>query len=172
MKVIKERLINIKPILFGDIIESINFDKYKNSVSLKRKIEEFIQQIKNMFEIEYECHELMVYNMTDTNNSDLKILILTEDFQKKYNLILKEVQILVKKFITKLISLSYSSNQIDFISKLFWKNLHVNLIEPLQTELGMPTSRQYLHFQAIATKIFGIKILKFVISLSSFGVGK
>ena len=130
MKVIKERLINIKPILFGDIIESINFDKYKNSVSLKRKIEEFIQQIKNMFEIEYECHELMVYNMTDTNNSDLKILILTEDFQKKYNLILKEVQILVKKFITKLISLSYSSNQIDFISKLFWKNLHVNLIEP------------------------------------------
>jgi hypothetical protein len=130
MKVIKERLINIKPILFGDIIESINFDKYKNSVSLKRKIEEFIQQIKNMFEIEYECHELMVYNMTDTNNSDLKILILTEDFQKKYNLILKEVQILVKKFITKLISLSYSSNQTDFISKLFWKNLHVNLIEP------------------------------------------
>lgn len=130
MKVIKERLINLKPILFGDVIESINFDKYKNSVSLKRKIEEFIQQIKNMFEIEYECHELMVYNMTDSNNFDHKILILTEDFQKKYNLILKEVQILVKKFIIKLTTLSYSSNQIDFISKLFWKNLHVNLIEP------------------------------------------
>lgn len=130
MKIISERLIKLKPQLFGDIIESINFDKFKNSISLKKKIEEFISNTKNIFEIEYQCHELMVINLTDNNHINMKIYILTIDYQQKYNMVIKEIQLLIKKFITKLVNLNYTVNLIESISKPMWKNIHVNLIEP------------------------------------------
>jgi len=130
MKVISEKLIKIKPQIFVDVIESIIFDKYKNAVSLKRKIEEFITHIKGYFEIEYECHELYVLKLGDDDNIKLKIYILTNDYKKKYNIIVKEIQGLIKKFIVKLQSLQYSQTQVDSISKILWKNIHQNLIEP------------------------------------------
>lgn len=130
MKVISERIIKLKPELFKDITESINFDKFKNSVSLKRKIEEFITQTKNIFEIEYSCHELIVFKLTDKNQINYKIYVLTTEYENRHLLIVKELQILIKKFITKLTNLSYTDNQIEIISKPLWKSLHFNLIEP------------------------------------------
>jgi hypothetical protein len=96
MKVISEKIIMIKPELFGNIIESINFDKFKNGCSLKRKLQEFIVNTKNLFEIEYECHELIVEKIDDENKNKLKIYVLTEKYELKYKLILKEIQILIK----------------------------------------------------------------------------
>jgi hypothetical protein len=133
MKIISERLIKLKPQLFGDIIDSINFDKFKNAVSLKKKVEEFISNTKSIFEIEYSCHELIVFNLTDNDHINLKIYILTTEYQQKYNMVLKEIQLLIKKFITKLLNLNYTDNQVDIISKPMWKNIHVNLIEPFAT---------------------------------------
>lgn len=133
MKIISERIVKLKPQLFENIIESINFDKLKNSCSLKRKIEEFITYIKNIFEIDYESHELSVYNMADDDKIKLKIYVLTTNFEHKYNQIVKEIQIQIKKFIAKLTSLSYTTNQVESISRLFWRNLHQNLIEPFAT---------------------------------------
>jgi len=137
MKIISERIIKLKPQLFENIIESINFDKLKNSCSLKRKIEEFITSIKNIFEIEYECHELSVYNMVNIDNDNdkikLKIYVLSTNYEQRYNQIVKEIQIQIKKFNTKLLSLSYTVNQVESISRLFWRNLHQNLIEPFAT---------------------------------------
>lgn len=133
MKIISERIVKIKPQLFENIIELINFDKLKNPVSLKRKIEEFIMSTKNLFEIDYECHELIVYNMSNVDKIKLKIYVLTVNYEQRFNQIVKEIQILIKKFITKLVSLSYTVNQVELIARLFWKNLHQNLIEPFAT---------------------------------------
>lgn len=133
MKIVSERIISIKPKLFEDIIESINFDKLKNSISLRRKIEDFIMSTKNLFEIEYESHELTIYNMAENDKIKLKIYVLTDNYHQRYNQIIKEIQLLIKKFIGKLISLSYTVNQVESISRLFWKNLHQNLIEPFAT---------------------------------------
>ena len=52
MKVISEKIIKLKPYLFSDIVETTNFNKFKNGCSLKRKLQEFISQIKNLFEID------------------------------------------------------------------------------------------------------------------------
>jgi hypothetical protein len=48
-------------------------------------------------------------------------------------MIIKEIQIITKKFISKLLSLSYTTNQIELISKPIWKNIHQNIIEPFAT---------------------------------------
>jgi len=45
-------------------------------------------------------------------------------------LIVKEIQGLIKKFISKLLTLQYTQSHIDSISKVLWKNIHQNLIEP------------------------------------------
>jgi len=134
MKIVSEKIVKVKPQLFENIIESINFEKFKNPVSLKRKVEEFIQQIKNLFEIEYQCHELIVYSMSNIDEQiKVKIYVLTLEYEQKYTQIVREIQTLIKKFIIKLLSLSYTEKQIESISKLFWKNLHQNLIEPFAT---------------------------------------
>lgn len=133
MKIISEKIVKLKPKLFENIIESINFDKLKNSLSLKRKIEDFIMSIKKLFEIDYESHELTIYNMSSIDKIKLKIYVLTSNYQQRYNQIVKEIQSLIKKFLAKLSSLSYTVNQVDSIGRLFWMNLHQNLIEPFAT---------------------------------------
>ena len=130
MKVVTERLIKFKPQLFLDVIELINFDRLKNPTSLRRKIEEFISQTKSCFEIDYMTHELTVNKLGDDEKISLKILILETTFKQKHILIVKEIQGLIKKFISKLLTLQYMQTQIDSISKVLWKNIHQNLIEP------------------------------------------
>ena len=130
MKVISEKTIKFKPQLFLDVIDTINFDRLKNPTSLRRKIEEFISNVKSCFEVDYECHELIVNKLGDDEKISLKILILETNFKQKHNLIVKEIQGLIKKFISKLLTLQYTQSHIDSISKVLWKNIHQNLIEP------------------------------------------
>ena len=62
-----------------------NFDKLKNPVSIKKKIEQFITSTKNIFEITYDVHELIVYNLSDDEKKELKILIIESEYEKKFN---------------------------------------------------------------------------------------
>jgi len=80
MKVITERLIKFKPQLFLDVIDTINFDRLKNPTSLRRKIEEFISNVKSCFEVDYECHELIVNKLGD----DEKISLKNINFRNKF----------------------------------------------------------------------------------------
>jgi len=130
MKVDSIKIIKYKPILFADVIDTINFDKLKNPVSLKKKIETFITTNRKIFEIEYVVYELLVHNLSDNEKIQLKILVLDTDYELKHSGIVKELQNLIKKFLTKLTTNGYSNLQIDLISRPLWKNLHEHLIEP------------------------------------------
>ena len=130
IKVNEINLINKKIIMFTQELENdINFKKFKNESSIRKKYIEFVTSITSAYKINYKCYELKINKIG--SNEILTINILHEDENSNYEKVLPFIHSRIKKFLSSISTDLIKEKQVtEYIGKPIWKHLHETMIEP------------------------------------------
>lgn len=115
--------------LFKDLEHDLNFKKFKNEQTLKKRYEEFVDYIKKSYKLSYKCFELKVNKIGE--NKIVPVFVIHDDDTLAYERHMPLIHFHIKRFLVANSPDLNREKQInEFIGKPLWKRFHDTCIEP------------------------------------------